>query len=192
MGNEASDAFRNAGNGLKESLDGLKSKLDNVMRSSSGGGMGHAKLPSEEELRNAVTEWSGMQKKLASYISKRKMDQFNTATVIYDARTGKYYYGLNKGVDLSGDAKNPVLFGTKDEPGLLPKDSLNDYRVGNCAEVDAANQALNDGAYLSDLYFYTVKVTPNEFGAAKTACENCTFTFQGNAADALSGWFKGD
>ncbi|WCF06479.1 HNH endonuclease [Paenibacillus thiaminolyticus] len=37
MGNKASDLFKNMSKELKESLDGLKSKLDNVMRSSSGG-----------------------------------------------------------------------------------------------------------------------------------------------------------
>lgn len=53
-----------------------------------------------------------MQKKLAP--SKTKRNDFNTASLVYDARTGKYYYGMNKGVRLSGDAQNPVLFGSKD------------------------------------------------------------------------------
>ncbi|MOA62702.1 hypothetical protein D3C78_1882000 [compost metagenome] len=42
-----------------------------------------------------------------------------------------------------------------------------------------------------DLYLYTIKTTSNEFGVAKLACENCTFTFKGNVADALTGWLKG-
>ena len=54
-----------------------------------------------------------MQKKLAP--SKRKKDSFNTSTVIYDSRTGEYYYGMNKGVQLSGDSKNPILFGDKEK-----------------------------------------------------------------------------
>ncbi|MFB6367907.1 hypothetical protein ACFCP7_28550, partial [Paenibacillus elgii] len=43
MGNEGlSDTFKNTGNALKETLEGLKDKLDNVMKSSSGGsGGGH-------------------------------------------------------------------------------------------------------------------------------------------------------
>ncbi|UQQ34071.1 contractile injection system protein, VgrG/Pvc8 family [Paenibacillus polymyxa] len=152
--------------------------------------IGKPKLPSDKKLLEAITDWSSMQKKLAP--SKRKMDNFNTAAVAYDARTGKYYYGMNKGIQLSGDKKNVVLFGSKDKAGLLPKDSLNEYGVGNCAEVDAVNQALNQKANVNDLYLYTIKTTPHEFGAAKIACENCTFTFKGNVADALTGWYKGD
>jgi len=53
-------------------------------------------------------------------------------------------------------------------------------------------QALNDGAKIGDLYLYTTKTTPAEFGAAKVACQNCTFTFKGNVLDALTGWYKGD
>ncbi|MDR9856626.1 contractile injection system protein, VgrG/Pvc8 family [Paenibacillus sp. VCA1] len=147
------------------------------------------KLPSDKELNDAVNEWSKMQKNLAP--SKRKLDNFNTASVAYDAGTGKYYYGMNKGVQLSGDVKNPMLFGSKDQAGILPKASLNDYAIGNCAEVDAVNQALNNGANMGDLYLYTIKTTSNEFGVAKIACENCTFTFKGNVADALTGWLKG-
>jgi phage baseplate assembly protein gpV len=152
--------------------------------------IGKPKLPSDKKLLEAITDWSSMQKKLAP--SKRKMDNFNTAAVAYDAKTGKYYYGMNKGIQLSGDKKNTVLFGSKDKAGLLPKDSLNEYAVGNCAEVDAVNQALNQKANVNDLYIYTIKTTPHEFGAAKIACENCTFTFKGNVADALTGWYKGD
>ncbi|WP_188891776.1 hypothetical protein [Paenibacillus radicis (ex Gao et al. 2016)] len=153
-------------------------------------GMGNPKLPSDKELSDSINEWSNMQKKLAP--SKTKRNDFNTASLVYDARTGKYYYGMNKGVRLSGDAQNPVLFGSKDKAGLLPKDSLNDYPLGNCAEVDGVNQALNDGAKIGDLYLYTTKTTPAEFGAAKEACQNCTFTFKGNVLDALTGWYKGD
>ncbi|WP_107951128.1 pre-toxin TG domain-containing protein [Lysinibacillus parviboronicapiens] len=152
-------------------------------------GTGNPKLPSDEELFNAVTEWSNMQKKLAP--SKRKKDSFNTSTVIYDSRTGEYYYGMNKGVQLSGDSKNPILFGDKGKGGLLPENSLNKYALGNCAEVDGVNQALNRGANTSDLYLYTIETTPSAFGKAKEACKNCTFTFKGNVADVLTGWYKG-
>ncbi|MFJ6267115.1 hypothetical protein ACIQGW_19335 [Lysinibacillus xylanilyticus] len=111
-----------------------------------------------------------MQKKLAP--SKRKKDNFNTSTVIYDSRTGEYYYGMNKGVQLSGDSKNPILFGDKGKGGLLPENSLNKYALGNCAEVDGVNQALNRGANTSDLYLYTIETTPSAFGKAKEACKN--------------------
>lgn len=47
-----------------------------------------------------------------------------------------------------------MLSGSKDKAGLLPKDSLNEYAVGNCAEIDAVNQALNQKANVNDLYIY--------------------------------------
>ncbi|MNJ69448.1 hypothetical protein D3C77_658010 [compost metagenome] len=95
---------------------------------------------------------------------------------------------MNKGVQLSSDNKNPILFGGNGQQGLLPEKSLNKYALGNCAEVDAVNQALNQNAKISDLYFET---TPSAFGKSKEACTNCTFTFKGNVADALTGWYKG-
>ena len=53
---------------------------------------------------------------------------------------------MNRGVQLSGDTLNLSL------ESWLPESSLNQYRLGNCAEVDAVNQALNSGANASDLY----------------------------------------
>lgn len=47
---------------------------------------------------------------------------------------------MNRGVQLSGDTLNLSL------ESWLPESSLNQYRLGNCAEVDAVNQALNSGA----------------------------------------------
>ena len=49
---------------------------------------------------------------------------------------------MNRGVQLSGDTLNLSL------ESWLPESSLNQYRLGNCAEVDAVNQALNSGAML--------------------------------------------
>jgi hypothetical protein len=130
-----------------------------------------------------------MQKSLAP--SKSKITDFNTATIVYDARTGQYYYGMNKGVKLSGDTLNNTL------SDILPQKSLNRYELGNCAEVDAINQALNNKANLNDLYMYTIDATTNKFrvpsntfGTSKIACENCTSTFLGRVADIISGWNK--
>nr|WP_253299365.1 RHS repeat-associated core domain-containing protein [Paenibacillus barcinonensis] len=148
------------------------------------------RIPSDKELISSVTEWSNMQKSIAP--SKRKKDLFNTATLAYDARTGNYYYGMNKGIDLSGDVKNAVLFGNKNQAGILPKNSLNDYKIGNCSEVDAINQALNQNAKLKDLYLVTIETTRSSFGKTKLACENCTSTFKGTVADAITGWIKGE
>ncbi|MEW4371843.1 RHS repeat-associated core domain-containing protein, partial [Paenibacillus kandeliae] len=147
-------------------------------------------LPSDEILSDAVKEWSNMQKKLAP--SARKKDRFNTATLAYDLQNDKYYYGMNKGVMLSGDSKSPILYGGNKQSGLLPQESLNRYDIGNCSEVDAVNQALNHGSNVKDLYLYTIETTRKNFGLAKDACANCTITFRGSVADTITGWYKGD
>lgn len=128
-----------------------------------------------------------MQKSLAP--SKSKITDFNTGSVVYDARTGEYYYGMNKGIKLSGDGINETL------SNILPKESLNRYQVGNCAEVDAVNQALNNKANLNDLYIYTIDATTDKlriptdtFGIPKPACENCTYTFKGKVRAVMSGY----
>ncbi len=112
----------------------------------------------------------------------------NTGSVVYDARTGEYFYGINKGIKLSSDGLNDTL------SNILPKESLNSYQSGNCAEVDAVNQALNNKANLNDLYIYTIDTTTDKmripsstFGKPKLACENCTYTFLGKVKDILSG-----
>ena len=48
-----------------------------------------------------------MEESLAN--SNRQLDKVNTATVVYDARTGNYYYGMNRGVQLRGDTLNLSL-----------------------------------------------------------------------------------
>ena len=125
-------------------------------------------------------------------ISKRQRDKFNTATVVYDDSTGKYYNGRNHGIEIDHDKKNPILFGDKSHPGLLPKESLNHLTVGNCAEIHAVNKALNDGASLSDLRMYTIHTAKSSFGKAKEACENCTHALKGNIKMNYTGWKDGE
>ena len=138
------------------------------------------KIPTEAELNEAAQEWSKMQKDLAP--SKNKANNFNTGSVVYDAETGQFYYGMNKGIQISGDELNSEL------SKLFPESSLNQYKIGNCAEVDAVNQALNSGSNIADLYIYTIETTSSGFGMPKPACENCIYTFKGNVADILSGF----
>lgn len=117
-----------------------------------------------------------MEESLAA--SKRKRDRFNTATVVYDAKNANYYYGMNKGIKLSGDNIHPSL------ASWLPDTTLEDgLIVGNCAEVDAVNQALNSGANVADLYMYTIDTKKN---ISKKMCENCKYTFYGRVADIFS------
>ena len=55
-------------------------------------------------MHESVTEWTKMQESLAN--SKRQLAKFNTATVAYDKKTGNFFYGMNRGVQLSGDTLN--------------------------------------------------------------------------------------
>ena len=136
---------------------------------------GRITIPSLQQMHDAVTQWARMEESLAN--SNRQLDKFNTATVVYDARTGNYYYGMNRGVQLSGDTLNLSL------ESWLPESSLNQYRLGNCAEVDAVNQALNSGANASDLYLYTINTKNN---VSKPVCENCIYIFGDRVADVFS------
>ena len=90
--------------------------------------------------------------------------------------------------ELDQAKKNPTLFGDGTSKGLLPNPSLNHYSVGNCAEADAINKALNAGASLANLQLMTIHTTKKGFGKLKCACENCTVAFKGNVVGNHSGW----
>ena len=137
--------------------------------------------------RVAVAQWA--KQKLAS-LGKRKAKDVNTAAVAFDESTGKMYFGVNKGISLNRSKRNPIIFGDGERPGLLPRESLNNYPLGNCAEVDAINSALNDGARLENLHIYTIHATKGKFGQPKCACENCTYAFKGRIKTNNSGWSK--
>ncbi len=134
-------------------------------------------LPSEEKLKDAVSEWARYEQSLAP--SNRKLRGFNTATVVYDAGKDSYYYGMNKGVKLSGGSLNSEL------ASWLPEKSLEGWKdVANCAEVDAVNQALNAGGNVNQLYLYTIDL--NNGFTPKEMCNNCVYTFSDRVAKVLS------
>lgn len=141
-----------------------------------------------KQLHSHVTSWAETTAKSLSETSRRQRDKFNTATVVYDEKTGKYYNGRNHGIEIDHDKKNPILFGDSNHEGLLPKQSLNNYTLGNCAEIHAINKALNDNASLSDLKMYTIHTTKGAFGKAKPACKNCTYTLKGKIKKSYTGW----
>ena len=123
-------------------------------------------------MRNSIDEWVALQRQLAN--SNNQLREFNTATILYNKSTGKYYYGANKGIAVSGAEIYPTL------ANKLPQTSTNAYKLGNCAECDAVNQALHDGANWGDLQMHTVGVQWNT-GATfpKPLCSNCEVTFTG-------------
>ena len=136
---------------------------------------GSYSIPTEKQLHDSIAEWTRMEESLAN--SNRQLNKFNTATVAYDVTTGNYYYGMNRGIQISGDSLNPSL------KSWLPESSLNEFRLGNCAEVDAVNQALNDGADIKNLYLYTINTKNN---LHKAMCKNCVYTFKNRVADIFS------
>ena len=136
----------------------------------------------------SVREWAIQQ---FNELTGKARKNFNTACVAFDQATHKFYYGRNAGYREDGYVRNPVLFGDSTHTGILPKHSLNKYPVGNCAEVDAINRALNDGAKLEDLHITTIHTTKKQFGKYKAACENCTYAFRGKISENYSGWGNG-
>lgn len=134
-----------------------------------------------------VSFWAEAEKERLGKISARKQDKFNTASVAYDIKSGKYYYGRNNGIEQDKEPQNPAIFGLS---GVLPSKTLNGYDLGNCAEVQAINKALNSGAKMENLYIFTIHTTPKSFGQPKPACKNCTFAFKGKVKKNHTGWIE--
>ena len=136
-------------------------------------------------MQSRVKEWAIGEKERLGKKSERQKDQFNTATIVYDNESGRYFYGRNGGVFQENDLRNPQIFG---ENGVLPPKSLNKYDLGNCAAVHAINKALNSGAKMENLFIFTIHTTPKSFGQPKPACQNCTHAFKGRIQKNHTGW----
>ena len=144
-----------------------------------------ANVTSFSSMHQGVESWA---RKMQDKLSGNQLRRFNTACIVIDKETGKFYYGRNHGIEYEHAKKHPTLFGDKSHDGVLPKASLNGYDIGNCAEVDAVNKALNAGARLENLQMMTIHATKKSFGKQKHACENCTAAFKGRIAGNYSGW----
>ena len=140
---------------------------------------------SPSKLHNMVESWANRIAKELLNESNRKRDRFNTACIAIDITTGKKYYGRNGWMKDDTGKKNALLFGPK---GLLPKQSLNNYELGNCAEVQSINKALNAGAKLENICITTIHATKTQMGRLKKACKNCTYTFKGKIKANYAGW----
>lgn len=134
------------------------------------------------KLTKDVIAWAA---KKAKSLSKKERKMFTTACVAVDTETGKEYFGRNKGIFLEKQSKNSLLFGRN---GLLPKSSLNDFPLGNCAEVDAINRALNAGVKIGSIQIKIIRTTKNHFGNNIRSCKNCTHAFKGKIKRNYSGW----
>jgi len=161
------------------------SKSYSYLFSGTKGSITHDKSVIKSVSHGKIKAWA---REKMNTLSGKAKSSFNTACIVYDESTGKCYYGRNGGYNADGYEKNPLLFGDSSHNGILPKSSLNKFPVGNCAEVDAVNKALNDGAKLCNLHITTINATKKSFGKYKPSCENCTNTFKGRVKENYSGW----
>ena len=63
-----------------------------------------------DTMHKKIKSWANDEAERLSGISKRQREKFNTASIVYDESTGKYYYGKNKGISINNTFKNPILF----------------------------------------------------------------------------------
>ncbi len=98
-------------------------------------------------------------------LSRRQ--QPRATSVAVDTKTGKVYHGDSGAPD---QIINPTL------QQRMPNPSLERWPVDNCAEFQAANAALKDGARMENLVIHTVKVRD---GLAFPRCQNCQVTTNG-------------
>jgi hypothetical protein len=102
----------------------------------------------------------------------------SASSVIFDARTGRYYHGVSGAV--RPEKIHPYLQGKIDEIAKiakergLPKEHLEWWNnVTNCAEFQALNRALLDGGTLDDLFIHTLR-PGGKFGPFPLdRCQNC-------------------
>lgn len=88
------------------------------------------------------------------------------SSIVYDIANDRCYYGRSNWGSCNINAQLE---------SLVPSDSLTGWSdVYNCAEMDAINQALNDGSNLRNLQIYTVYT---KTGDSAVMCSNCFYTF---------------
>jgi uncharacterized Zn-binding protein involved in type VI secretion len=98
-------------------------------------------------------------------LPRRQQPRATSAAV--DSRTGRVYTADSGS---PGQNINPTL------QQRMPNPSMERWPVDNCAEFQAANRALADGARMEDLVIHTVTVRD---GAAFPRCQNCRTTTSG-------------
>ncbi|MDO1511027.1 MULTISPECIES: RHS repeat domain-containing protein, partial [unclassified Neisseria] len=97
-----------------------------------------------------------------------------TATcAVVDKRTRRSYVGFSGTKPTNISAR---LF------ERMPSESRTPWSVINCAEIDAVNQALKDGARMEDLEIATVRTSDS---SAFARCDNCKVTF--SSSDVTTG-----
>ena len=133
-------------------------------------------VPPEETLTPVEVPGASQAKKAAyeaakdifEKTSKRKMPR--AVTALFDKKTGKQYIGTSRGVS------DPATLETATS-ARLPEESMEEWSTHNCAEVDALNKAIKDGANPEDLVQHTVKLDKQTGEIADySRCKNCQVT----------------
>lgn len=119
--------------------------------------------------------------KLAEIIREQKIKTVNSekikgkiVNVYIDKKTGKVYYGISgyksnptRRVDANNiTITNNMLADMINNLG----ESLTNYPIDNCGEFNAINNALFDGASITDLCLYSINISNNVYW---TPCPNC-------------------
>jgi len=139
---------------------------------------GVSTIPTVNQLQASALQWWDDYKQ---QLSNRQMGKINKVCVAYDPTTGSYFFGVNKEY-LGMGVDDPLI------SSLWPKESLNYYPIGNCAENAAIYKAILAQAQLDNLYLCTIDLKASNFGEIVNACANCTHALHGVVADNLSGW----
>ena len=75
--------------------------------SGTSGGSDAGRGPYAKAMYSRAKNWANEKAAELEKQSKRQRDKFTTASVVYDESTGKYYYGMNKGIEKGNENKNP-------------------------------------------------------------------------------------
>lgn len=131
-----------------------------------------AKEAAEKAAKEAKEKAAKEAKKWADELAQKSKKKPHVITVVVDSKTGKVYKGTNKGVKNLDDVDDALK-------KKLPNPSKEKWSSHNCAEVDAYNQALKDGAKWEDLQHHTLGRGENGSFGSKAPCRNCAETFLG-------------
>ncbi|KDN13737.1 hypothetical protein BGI40_08790 [Snodgrassella communis] len=118
-----------------------------------------------------------------AFPSKNKARDTATMIAAYDVKTGKVAVGRSNNVSGLGDKTKGFVEG-KLGGKVGDKTKLCDNRIGHCAEVDAANQLVEQGVPMDRIKF-TKAVRPRDAYGKETAskdvrvktCKNCRATW---------------
>lgn len=67
-------------------------------------------------LSSKLTAWASRK---ADRLSKAQRGRFNTACIVYNEESGRYFYGRNQGIELANAKKNPCCLAI----GTIPASS---------------------------------------------------------------------